>query len=41
MGFFEFMKSQDILLLFKVASLHAQEEKLFGKMDSESMADLF
>nr|WP_223457006.1 MarR family transcriptional regulator [Pseudomonas sp. A-R-26] len=35
------MKSQDILLLFKMASLHAQEEKLFGRMESESMADLF
>ena len=41
MGLFEFMKSQDILLLFKMASLHAQEEKLFGRMESESMADLF
>jgi hypothetical protein len=30
------MKSQDILLLFKMASLHAQEENLFGKMESES-----
>lgn len=30
------MKSQDILLLFKLASLHAQEENLFGKMESES-----
>jgi hypothetical protein len=25
------MKSQDVLLLFKFASLHAQEEKRFGK----------
>jgi len=30
------MKSQDILLLFKMASLHAQEENLFGSMESES-----
>jgi len=30
------MKSQDILLLFKMVSLHAQEENLFGKMESES-----
>ena len=30
------MKSQDILLLFKLASLHAQEENLYGKMESES-----
>jgi hypothetical protein len=30
------MKSQDVLLLFKMASLHAQEENLFGKMESES-----
>ncbi|KAA0996781.1 MarR family transcriptional regulator [Pseudomonas sp. ANT_J12] len=30
------MKSQDILLLFKMASLHAQEENLFGRMESES-----
>lgn len=30
------MKSQDILLLFKMASLHAQEENLFGVMESES-----
>ena len=29
------MKSQDILLLFKMASLHAQEENIFGKMESE------
>ena len=40
-GLFDFMKSQDILLLFKMASLHAQEEKLFEKMESKSMADLF
>lgn len=33
------MKSQDILLLFKMTSLHAQEEKLFGRMESESMSD--
>ena len=31
-----FMKSQDILLLFKMASLHAQEENLFGRMESQS-----
>ena len=30
------MKSQDILLLFKMASLHAQEENLVGKMEFES-----
>lgn len=30
------MKSQDILLLFRMASLHAQEENLFGQMESES-----
>ena len=30
------MKSQDILLLFKMASLHAQEENLYGVMESES-----
>jgi hypothetical protein len=33
---FGFMKSQDILLLFKMASLHAQEENLYGLMESES-----
>ncbi|WP_181432102.1 MarR family transcriptional regulator [Pseudomonas jessenii] len=33
---FDFMKSQDILLLFKMASLHAQEENLYGVMESES-----
>lgn len=30
------MKGQDILLLFKMASLHAQEENLYGLMESES-----
>lgn len=33
------MKSQDVLLLFKMASLHAQEENLFGRMESESNSD--
>lgn len=33
------MKSQDILLLFKLASLHAQEENLFGRMEMESVSD--
>lgn len=33
------MKSQDILLLFKMASLHAQEENLYGQMESESNSD--
>ncbi|MDN4546538.1 MarR family transcriptional regulator [Pseudomonas sp. C32] len=37
---FEFMKGQDILLLFKMASLHAQEERLFGRMESETIANL-
>ena len=36
LGVLVFMKSQDILLLFKIASLHAQEENLFGRMESES-----
>jgi hypothetical protein len=36
LGVSSFMKSQDVLLLFKMASLHAQEENLFGKMESES-----
>lgn len=35
-----FMKSQDILLLFKMTSLHAQEENLFGRMESESTSEL-
>jgi len=30
------MKSQDILLMFKMVSLHAQEEDLLGRMASES-----
>lgn len=34
------MKSQDILLLFKMASLHAQEENLFGKMELESNSNM-
>jgi len=34
------MKSQDILLLFKMASLHAQEENLFGQMESESNSNM-
>lgn len=34
------MKSQDILLLFKMTSLHAQEENLFGLMESESSSEL-
>ncbi|MGH8329867.1 MAG: MarR family transcriptional regulator, partial [Pseudomonas sp.] len=34
LGVSSFMKSQDILLLFKMASLHAQEENLFGRMES-------
>lgn len=34
------MKSQDILLLFKMASLHAQEENLFGRMESESNSNV-
>ncbi|MBN6775490.1 MarR family transcriptional regulator [Pseudomonas granadensis] len=33
------MKSQDILLLFKLASLHAQEENLLGEMEVESNSD--
>jgi hypothetical protein len=33
------MKSQDILLLFKMTSLHAQEENLFGQMESEANLD--
>ncbi len=33
-GRFIKMKSQDFLLLFKMASLHAQEEKLFGLEES-------
>ncbi|MDR9861606.1 MULTISPECIES: MarR family transcriptional regulator [Pseudomonas] len=33
------MKSQDILLLFKMASLHAQEENLLGEMEVESNSD--
>lgn len=36
LGVLVFMKSQDILLLFKIASLHAQEENLLGRMESES-----
>ncbi len=36
LGVLSFMKSQDILLLFKMASLHAQEENLLGVMESES-----
>jgi hypothetical protein len=36
LGVHGFMKSQDILLLFKMASLHAQEENLVGKMEFES-----
>lgn len=34
------VKSQDILLLFKMTSLHAQEENLFGRMESESTPEL-
>ncbi|EJM13095.1 hypothetical protein PMI21_04438 [Pseudomonas sp. GM18] len=34
------MKSQDILLLFKMTSLHAQEENLFGQMESESNSNM-
>ncbi len=33
------MKSQDILLLFKMASLHAQEENLYGVAESESKSN--
>ncbi|HEK4017926.1 TPA: MarR family transcriptional regulator [Pseudomonas aeruginosa] len=33
------MKSQDIMLLFKMTSLHAQEENLFGRMESESTSE--
>lgn len=33
------MKSQDILLLFKMTSLHAQEENLFGRMELESTSE--
>ncbi|QVW26784.1 MarR family transcriptional regulator [Pseudomonas hormoni] len=36
LGVFSIVKSQDILLLFKLASLHAQEENLYGAMESES-----
>ncbi|MBF4556270.1 MarR family transcriptional regulator [Pseudomonas sp. p50] len=39
LGVFSFMKSQDILLLFKMASLHAQEENLSGKMESEASSN--
>ena len=39
-GVFSFMKSQDILLLFKMASLHAQEENLFGQMELESNSSM-
>ncbi|WP_177418413.1 MarR family transcriptional regulator [Pseudomonas sp. LS-2] len=34
------VKSQDILILFKMTSLHAQEENLFGRMESESTSEL-
>ncbi|WP_449101780.1 MarR family transcriptional regulator [Pseudomonas veronii] len=34
------MKSQDLLILFKMTSLHAQEENLFGRMESESTSEL-
>lgn len=34
------MKSQDILLLFKMTSMHAQEENLFGVMESESNSNV-
>lgn len=34
------MKRQDLLLLFKMASLHAQEENLFGRMESESTSEM-
>ncbi len=34
------VKSQDILILFKMTSLHAQEENLFGCMESESTSEL-
>ena len=40
LGVSSFMKSQDILLLFKMASLHAQEENLFGQMESESNSNM-
>lgn len=33
------MKSQDILVLFKLTSLHAQEENLFGLMETESTSE--
>lgn len=33
------MKSQDFLLLFKMTSLHAQEENLLGLMESESTSE--
>jgi len=36
---FNLMKSQDILLLFKLASLHAQEENLLSEMEVESNSD--
>lgn len=34
------MKSQDILLLYKMTSLHAKEENLFGRMEAESVSDV-
>lgn len=37
LGVFSIVKSQDILLLFKLVSLHAQEENLYGVMESESV----
>jgi hypothetical protein len=40
LGVSSFMKSQDILLLFKMASLHAQEENLSGQMESESNSNM-
>jgi hypothetical protein len=40
LGVSSFMKSQGILLLFKMASLHAQEENLFGQMESESNSNM-
>lgn len=33
------VKSQDILLLFKMTSLHAQEEHLFGRMELQSISE--
>lgn len=41
LGVFSIVKSQDILLLFKLASLHAQEENLYGVMESEPNLNAF